>query len=63
MPPPYPTIPIYVNLFERHYTSACEKDRMERILREFQIVIPDIQGAIAKLVADNVSELISAELR
>ncbi|MFQ5874450.1 MAG: hypothetical protein ACE5JL_11710 [Dehalococcoidia bacterium] len=39
------------------------KERMERVLQEFEASIPDIQDAISKRVADSVSELIRQEVR
>ncbi len=43
--------------------SLYSKDRMERVLREFETVIPDIQEAIATRVLDSVAEIIRLEIR
>ena len=39
------------------------KDRMERVLQEFQTVMSDIQAAIATRVANSISELIRQDIQ
>ena len=43
--------------------NLYSKDRTERILKELQSVLPDIQAAIITRVVESVSEIIRLEMR